>query len=320
MIRPKIPLFLLAACAAALLLLIPWIQPTVAQDTATVEPTPTSTPRPMPPPFTTVGQDGITLDFFFERIPQGSLGLARLTGDISEARAILVNNEFDFFFVPDENAWFAFIVVNMDLRPRDYALSLIARTSGGENVAFQATIEVENAGFIRQDFIIPPERAYLIDPEIERNEFARLDSIFAQITDEKLWTESSFELPIQDELTSPFGVYRTLNETVQTRHTGWDLRATVGTPIVAMGAGRVAFAGQMDIRGNHVIIDHGHGLFSGYSHLSQVHVTTGQSIAPGQIIGVTGNTGRSNGPHLHWEVAVNGEWVDSLDVLNLWLP
>jgi len=257
---------------------------------------------------------------FFDSILQGSVGTVRLTGDITEARAIFVDREFEFFFLPDENAWFAFIVVNMDLRPRDYALSILARTSAEENVALQTGIEVANAGFIRQDFTIPPERAFLIDPEIERNEFARLDSILTQVTDERLWTEDGFQLPVQDELTSPFGVYRTLNQTVQTRHTGWDLRATVGTPIVSMGAGRVAFAGQLDIRGNHVIIDHGYGIFSGYSHLSQVHVTTGQSIASGQIIGVTGNTGRSNGPHLHWEVAVNGEWVNSLDVLQMWLP
>lgn len=284
------------------------------------EPTPTNTPRPQPPPFSTVTENGLSLDLFFDVIPQGSVGTVRLIGDITEARAILVDREFEFFFLPDEDAWFAFIVVNMDLRPRDYALSILARTTDEENVALQTAIEVENAGFIRQDFTIPPERAYLIDPEIERNEFARLDSILTQITEERLWTEDGFQLPIQDELTSPFGVYRTLNETVQTRHTGWDLRATVGTPIVTMGAGRVAFAGQLDIRGNHVIIDHGYGIYSGYSHMSQVHVTTGQSIASGQIIGVSGNTGRSNGPHLHWEVAVNGEWVNSLDVLNMWLP
>jgi murein DD-endopeptidase MepM/ murein hydrolase activator NlpD len=122
-------------------------------------------------------------------------------------------------------------------------------------------------------------------------------------------------------LTAQFGEFRTFNGTnVPARHTGWDLRAPVGTEVRTMGAGVVAYAGLLDIRGNHVVIDHGYGIYSGYSHLSQIHVTRGQTIYPNQIIGVSGNTGRSGGPHLHWEIAINGKWVDSADFLQMWLP
>jgi murein DD-endopeptidase MepM/ murein hydrolase activator NlpD len=89
---------------------------------------------------------------------------------------------------------------------------------------------------------------------------------------------------------------------------------------MASAAGRVAFAGRLDIRGNHVIIDHGFGVFTGYSHMSQVNVTRGQLVTRGQILGLSGNSGRSSGPHLHWEVTVNGDWVDSVDFINMWLP
>jgi len=190
----------------------------------------------------------------------------------------------------------------------------------GDRVTVRGQFNVTLGGFIRQDFELASDRAFLADPQVERVEFARLDSVQDDVTLERAWADSGFQIPIDDEITSPFGAFRIINENTETRHTGWDVRAPVGTPIMAMGAGTVAFAGLMDIRGNHVIIDHGYGIYSGYSHLSQVHVTRGQPITRGQIIGMTGNTGRSNGPHLHWEVTVNEEWVDSVDFLLTWLP
>src|SRR5690606_323043 len=149
-------------------------------------------------------------------------------------------------------------------------------------------------------------------PDTERAELARLESIFATTTTERYWDETGFQMPILSRLTSPFGAFRTFNNTLNTRHTGWDIRSTLGTPILASAAGKVVYAGMMDIRGNYVVIDHGYGVYSGYAHMSQVHVTRGQTVAKGQVIGVVGNTGRTSGPHFHWEIAVNGEWVDAV--------
>ena len=87
-----------------------------------------------------------------------------------------------------------------------------------------------------------------------------------------------------------------------------------------MAGGTAAFAGHLDIRGNYIVINHGWGVYTGYAHLSQINVERGQTITAGQIIGLTGNSGRSSGPHLHWEVAVNGEWIDGSLFLDTWLP
>ena len=76
----------------------------------------------------------------------------------------------------------------------------------------------------------------------------------------------------------------------------------------------------MDIRGNIVVINHGMGVFSTYNHFSQVHVTRGQTIAAGQVLGVVGNTGRTSGPHFHWEIAVNGNFVDAIQFMQMWKP
>jgi murein DD-endopeptidase MepM/ murein hydrolase activator NlpD len=274
---------------------------------------------PRPFPATTVTEEGITVELFFESLPQGRAGLVRVTGEnLAGARVRFREVTADCFYMEDD-AYYGFIVANMDQTPRVYEFSVLAFLDDGMRVTVPAQLRIVQGGFIRQDFNLGADRAYLVDPEVERLEFARLDSIFATYTTERFW-DDGFQLPIDSELTSTFGAFRIINETVETRHTGWDLRAPVGTPVMTMGSGEVAFAGLMDIRGNFVVIDHGYGMFSTYSHLSQVHVTRGQTVTKGQIIGVSGNTGRSGGPHLHWEMVINGQFIDSADFMRLWLP
>ncbi|QYU68492.1 M23 family metallopeptidase [Leptolyngbya sp. 15MV] len=73
-------------------------------------------------------------------------------------------------------------------------------------------------------------------------------------------------------------------------------------------------------RGNYVLIDHGYGIYSGYAHLGTMHVTRGQDVTRNQVLGTVGDTGRVSGPHFHWEMAVNGNWVDSVQFIQLWMP
>lgn len=289
--------------------------PTATQDD--IDATDQAQPHPMP---TSVLVEGdMTLELYFPSIIQGGVGLIRLAGtDIQQASAFFIDADFPFFEIPDDG-WYALMVANMDVQPRDYDLTvLIERTTG--IITLNTTITIDSAGYITQNFDIPGDRAFLADPEVERAEFAKLDAITAGTTLETLWGETGFDLPLEADVTSAFGTYRVLNQAMQTRHTGWDQRAPVGTPIQSIAAGRVAFAGRLDIRGNYVMIDHGYGIYSGYAHFSQVHVTRGQTITQGQIIGMSGNTGRSSGPHLHWEMVVNGDWVDSLAFVEMWLP
>jgi hypothetical protein len=296
--------------------------PIPASASATPESSPTPIPRPMP--VTVVEEDGVTLELFFSEIAQGQVGLMRVYGEgIGGARARFMDEEaIDCYAAAD--GYYCLLAVNMEQRPRAYDLMVYAwqgdDPARGQRTTLSASVEVTQGRFIRQEVTVPPERTYLIEPDVERNEFARLESLLATEIAAPLWVDQPFMLPVPSEPTSPFGAYRIFNGGFPTRHTGWDLRATVGTPVMTMATGRVAFAGLLDIRGNYVLIDHGGGLFSGAAHLSQIHVTRGQSVTMGQIIGVSGDTGRSNGPHLHWEIAVHGVWVDSVAFMGLWLP
>ncbi len=99
-------------------------------------------------------------------------------------------------------------------------------------------------------------------------------------------------------------------------HAGIDFRSPVGGEIKSTGAGKVIAAGPAGGYGNMVEIDHGYGLTTRYGHMSRVLVKVGDEVASGDVIGLSGNTGRSTGPHLHYEVRRNGEAVDPMIFLN----
>ena len=98
-------------------------------------------------------------------------------------------------------------------------------------------------------------------------------------------------------------------------HEGIDIGVGEGTPVRAAAAGTVIYAGWMSGYGNLVVVDHGNGLSTAYAHNSSLAVSVGQSVAAGELVSYSGNTGNSTGPHVHFEVRVNGSAVDPLGYL-----
>jgi len=132
----------------------------------------------------------------------------------------------------------------------------------------------------------------------------------------KTWTEqydvpTSFILPVQGRLSSQFGLRRIYNKQDRIRrHTGLDIAAPVGTPIVAPARGKVIRSGNYFFTGGTVFLDHGQGLITMYCHLSKIEVKTGEVLQQGKRIGEVGMTGRVSGPHLHWVVSLNNTKVE----------
>lgn len=277
-----------------------------------------------PAPAARVRGDDATLTLFFEELAQGGLGLVQVIGaEEDDAIAGVSARWLDrtiMFYPFEDGAFYGVLAASMEQSPRRYGLDVFVTFADESTEAINTEVSVILGGFIRQNVELPPFKGFLLDPEVERDELARLESIAVTTTEEHLWDPTGFQMPIFANLTSPFGAFRSFNETFNTRHTGWDINTTLGVPIMAMSSGRVAYTGLMNIRGNYVMIDHGYGIYSGYAHLSQMHVTRGQEVVKGQIIGVTGDTGRTSGPHFHWETTVNGEWVDGVELIRLWLP
>jgi murein DD-endopeptidase MepM/ murein hydrolase activator NlpD len=116
--------------------------------------------------------------------------------------------------------------------------------------------------------------------------------------------------PVKGWLTSTFG-YRSSPFTGRRElHKGLDIATRSGTPVIAPADGLVVFAGREGGFGNMIIIDHGYGITTRYGHCSSLEAKLGQKIKRGDVIARVGNTGRSTGPHVHYEVAVNGASVN----------
>lgn len=115
--------------------------------------------------------------------------------------------------------------------------------------------------------------------------------------------------PVSGPVTSPFGMRW------GRMHEGIDIGVPSGTPVAAAAAGTVIVAGWMGGYGNLVVVDHGNGLSTAYGHNTSFAVSVGQAVAKGQTIALSGSTGNSSGPHVHFEVRVNGLAVDPLGYL-----
>ena len=131
------------------------------------------------------------------------------------------------------------------------------------------------------------------------------------------WVQGTGQLgwPVSGEITSPYGyrVHPIYGTTIY--HSGIDIGVDEGTPVHAADGGVVVWSGWMGGYGYAVVIDHGNGLSTLYGHNSELAVDEGQSVAKGQVISYAGSTGNSTGPHVHFEVRVNGDPVDPMGYL-----
>jgi murein DD-endopeptidase MepM/ murein hydrolase activator NlpD len=137
-----------------------------------------------------------------------------------------------------------------------------------------------------------------------KRDIVEVGKIYSHITKEKYW-KGPFVLPIDSAVTSVYGTKRVFNGQMQSYHDGLDLKAPMGTPIHAAAGGVVVLSKKLFFTGNTVMIDHGYGVVTLYAHMSKLKVKKGQHVDAGQLLGLSGMTGRANGPHLHWGVVIN---------------
>lgn len=159
-----------------------------------------------------------------------------------------------------------------------------------------------------------------IVPEAPINEIDSVSREFGNSRTTSVSEKVSFRMPVKGRISSGFGNrFHPIDKKIKF-HAGIDIAVPLGTPVSATGQGVVTFAGSRDGYGNMVIIQHPDGRESRYGHLSKILVSQGDTISAGQQIALSGSTGKSTGPHLHFEIREKGEVVNPFKILSNVLP
>lgn len=247
---------------------------------------------------------------------QGNTHLIRLTSEQSLAVEGQWLDKAVNFFQHEDGAYVALQGVHAMQEPGAYPLTLSGRLEDGTPFGFSQLVQVKAGGYVYEE--IPGVDPLTLDPSVNRPEDEQWRALIEPVTLERLW-EGTFQFPSPPQFyycpwPSVFGSRRSYNQSGYFFfHTGLDICGQVGDDVYAPAVGQVVFTGELTVRGNAIMINHGWGVYSGYMHLSEIQVNIGDWVEPGQLIGKVGNTGRVTGPHLHWEIWAGGVQVDPMD-------
>lgn len=220
------------------------------------------------------------------------------------------------FYSDSINEYTALHGISAIATPGAYPLSLTISGNDSQQYSFEQWVLIKE-GFFAFDPII------YVDPQtLDSDLISKEDEIFEKLIDQpspdRLW-DGSFKTPVAEPvcIRGDYGNRRSYNDgALFYYHTGIDYGWCAGIDVYAPAKG-IVVATEKDqvVRGNALLIDHGWGVFTGYWHLEEFLVNVGDVVEPGQLIAYLGNTGRSGGPHLHFEVIVNGISVDPTEWL-----
>ncbi len=260
-------------------------------------------------------------------IKQGGTGVIKVkTSPDITLGGVLVDHQLHFFPLGD-GTQVALQGVHALLPPGIYPLRIDATLPDGSKQSYEQNILIVAGNYLTgESLVVQPS---LIDPAVTDPEQKILEGITSASNPEKYWngqfTSPAIAYADSTFYTSRYGTRRVyIGEGTELKinwwHTGLDFGGGTGLPIAAPAGGKVIVAENWTVRGGTTIIDHGWGVYSGFWHQSKFNVQVGDIVQQGQAIGEVGGTGRVTGPHLHWEVWVNGIQIDPLDWLTYSYP
>ena len=245
-----------------------------------------------------------------------TVGLHVTTSEPATLSAMFLDRPVTFFS-EDGLTHNAIIGIYAFTEPGQYPFTVILQTAAGSTQSFTAPLRVKDGGYTREQITVD---AALLDNALNAAEHELLVSMMSAYTPEKYFA-GPLGLPAAAPVTSSFGTRRSYNGGDYDRfHTGTDFGGPPGAPIYAPADGRVVMVDTLNIYGLCTIIDHGHGVYTMYAHQTDSLVQPGQFVSEGEAIGTIGNSGRSAGPHLHWEVWVSGVEVDGIQWTRMSFP
>jgi murein DD-endopeptidase MepM/ murein hydrolase activator NlpD len=217
------------------------------------------------------------------------------------------------------SSWSMVLGVDLDASPGPSYAEITLEYADGRRESRTETVVIKRSDYPTTRLSVEPKYVELSRADQARveRENDEIEAIYAEVTPRPYWSEP-FMAPLPGiDRGRNFGHRRIFNGQPRAPHSGADLTAATGTPVRASNSGRVVLAKNLFFSGNAVFIDHGLGVYSVYLHLSSMRVRPGDRVERGQVIGLSGATGRVTGPHLHWGVRVLGARVDPFSLLAL---
>lgn len=220
-----------------------------------------------------------------------------------------------------QQRWSGWTMIGLLEKPGLAEIEIHGRAKGGQAVGGTHAVTIVDRPFPIEELKVAP--AYVEPPPEVSERLARERELLARLYGARgrfTARREPFVRPVPGEPTSVFGTRRVFNGQVRDPHPGLDLRAATGSPVLAAGPGRVVLARELYYSGNTLLIDHGGGLFTVYAHLSEFRMAEGDEAAAGQLVGLSGATGRVTGPHLHWGAKIGDRPFDPTALLDpaLW--
>ena len=229
-----------------------------------------------------------------------------------------MGRKLEFFCTRGERGWFALAGVDVEAATGPTTLGIEEKLADGKTRDLSRAVEIFPAHY-RTGFLTVAPRFVTPSPEELKEieaEVALKDKVFAESAPERLWA-GDFRAPVAAAPTDSFGTRRMFNGKLASVHKGMDFRARMGTPVHASNSGVVVLAQKLYFEGNCVAIDHGLGLYTISMHLSRIKVHVGEHVVKGQLVGLSGATGRVTGPHLHWAVRWRNAYLDPAKLLRM---
>jgi murein DD-endopeptidase MepM/ murein hydrolase activator NlpD len=232
-----------------------------------------------------------------------------------------LEHDLAFEFDPASKDWFALGGVGLKTEAGKYPLELSGTTRKGEELKLSRTLVVRHGTYRMVALTVPDKYIEPPPQELQRiqQESDLKKQIFGKPPTSREW-EGAFNPPVQADASDSFGTQRKFNGKVASVHQGTDFAVPTGTPVTAINSGTIILARDFYFEGNCVMIDHGQGFTTLYMHLSEIQVREGDRVERGQMIGLSGGTGRATGPHLHLAVRWQGVYLNPATLLKLRPP